>query len=626
MTPTRFVRTLRSERFADLDCAVLEYRSRDGSTDVEPRMTLLEELPLVELVRLADGPAGGRPTAGPGNPAGDAAFDLRGAFVFANGWQSWSPGWELAPGERMERARFVGRLNVFTDHPGLVPRRGEVLASFLGYLRSGGEYLALASLPEGGPPLSFLFRRREGTVSLLAYAEGHRFRAGDLAARILVVRARSWFALKDVLREAYAPYDLFSRLAFLGAPGEPLVPGGYESWYNHYADIDEGLILADLRNLAGNGNLIDRLYIRPGKPTVFQVDDGWERTVGDWRVNEARFPRGMKDLAGRIEEAGFIPGLWLAPFLVTRFAPLYREKPEWLLRDERGRPVAAGWIPAWGHDFYCLDLSIPEVLDYLTGIFDRAVNEWGYRYLKLDFLYAGMLRGSRRNGGPAWIHYRKALERLTSIRNRKDGKPVAYLGCGAPFEASFEFLPLMRIGADTREDWDWAQARFLRHPGRPSAWISMKDTIGRALWDGTVFLNDPDVVFCRTRRMRLSETEKELVALTARIFASQVMFSDDTADFEPATEGAFTERIVELYGRISGREFRPERVPGLRDVYTARSRDGRSAAVLNLSDSDAVVPGSWPADKAVLARFRSGGGRTVFAPRSISLFDGLEEA
>ena len=624
MTPTRFDRTVLSERFAGIGCAVLEYRAREGSADPEPRMTVLDELTPDELVRLAGGPVDEGGVRPPADEPG--VFDLRTAYILGNGWQSWSPGWELAPGERMERARFVGRLNVFTDHPGLVPRRGEVLASFLGYVRSGDEYLALASLPRGGPPVSFLFRRRKGTVSVLAYAEGHRFGAGDLAARILVVRARGWFALKDALREAYAPYDPFSRLAFLGAPGEPLVPGGYESWYNHYADIDEGLILADLRNLAGNGNLIDRLYIRPGKPTVFQVDDGWERTVGDWRVNEARFPRGMKDLAGRIEEAGFIPGLWLAPFLVTRFAPLYREKPEWLLRDERGRPVAAGWIPAWGHDFYCLDLSIPEVLDYLTGIFDRAVNEWGYRYLKLDFLYAGMLRGSRRNGDPAWIHYRKALERLTSIRNRRDGKPVAYLGCGAPFEASFEFLPLMRIGADTREDWDWAQARFLRHPGRPSAWISMKDTIGRALWDGTVFLNDPDVVFCRTRRMRLSETEKELVALTARIFASQVMFSDDTADFEPATEGAFTARIAELYRLVSGREFCPERVPGLRDVYTARSRDGRAAAVLNLSDSDAVVPGSWPADRAVLARFRSGGGRTVFAPRSISLFDGLEEA
>lgn len=625
MNSKRFERNVRSAPLAGVPSAMLEYRAREGSPVPEPGMTLLDELGPADLVRLLAGPGSTRPADDGGTPD-EAPFDLSRAFILGNGWQSWSPGWELAPGERMERARFVRNLNIFTDHPGLVPRRGEVLASFLGYLRIGDDYLALASLPQGGPPVSFLFRRRNGTISFLAYAEGHRFEAGDPAARILVVRARGWFALKDALREAYAPYDQFSRLSFLGTPGEPLVPGGYESWYNHYADIDEGLILTDLRNLAGNGNLIDRLYIRPGKPTVFQVDDGWERTVGDWRVNEARFPRGMKDLAGRIEEAGFIPGIWLAPLLVTRFAPLFRERPEWLLRNEDGTPTVAGWIPAWGKDFYCLDLSIPEVLEYLEGIFDRVVNDWGYRYLKLDFLYAGMLRGRRRNGGAAFVHYRYALKRLTSVRRRRDGTPVAYLGCGAPFEASFEFLPLMRIGADTREDWDWGQARFLRHPGRPSAWISMKDTIGRALWDGTVFLNDPDVVFCRNRRMRLSEAEKELVALTARLFASQVMFSDDTADFEPAVEGAFTEKIAELYGRISGREFRPERVPGLRDVFTARSRDGRAAAVLNLSDLPAEVPGSWPPDKAVLARFRSVGGRVIFPPHTISLYDGLEGA
>lgn len=624
MTPIRFERIVRSVPIRGVQAVALEYRARERSPTPEPRMSLLDELGPADLIRLLADSGSAWPGDEAGNPDG-ASFDLRKVFILGNGWQSWSPGWELAPGENMERARFIRRLNVFTDHPGLVPRRGEVLASFLGYLRSGEDYLALASLPQGSPPVSFLFRRREGTISFQVYAEGHRFEAGDPAARILVVRARGWFALKDALRQAYAPYDSFSRLSFLGAPGKPLVPGGYESWYNHYAEIDEGLILADLRNLAGNGNLIDRLYIRPGKPTVFQVDDGWERTVGDWGVNETRFPRGMKDLAERIEDAGFIPGIWLAPFLVTRFAPLFRDKPEWLLRNKDGRPVAAGWIPAWGKDFYCLDLSIPEVLDYLEGIFDRTVNEWGYRYLKLDFLYAGMLRGNRRNGGAAFVHYRNALKRLTAITSRRDGKPVAYLGCGAPFEASFEFLPLMRIGADTREEWDWGQARFLRHPGRPSAWISMKDTIGRALWDRTVFLNDPDVVFCRSRRMRLLETEKELVALTARLFASQVMFSDDTADFEPAVEGSFTERIADLYGRIAGREFRPERVSGLGDVYIARSRDGGTAAILNLSDSPAEVPGSWPADKAVLARFQVEKERLIFPPHTVSLFDGLED-
>ncbi len=354
---------------------------------------------------------------------------------------------------------------------------------------------------------------------------------------------------------------------------------------------------------------------------MFQVDDGWERSVGDWRVDEGRFPRGMGDIARRIEERGYIPGIWMAPFLVTRFAPIFTERPEWLLRDKAGRPVVAGWMPNWGNDFHCLDLSMPEVLDYLYGLFDRVVNEWGFRYLKLDFLYAGMLRGARRNGGAAYAHYRAALSRLTSITKRKDGKPTAYLGCGAPFESSFEFLPLMRIGADTREEWEYGQLKFLRHPGRPSARMSMMDTIGRAVWDGTVFVNDPDVVFCRSRSMRLTETEKELVALAARMFASQVMFSDDPADFDPETEGAFTARISDLYDKIAGVEFAPERVEGLRDVFTARSRDGRFSAMLNLSERDAFVPGPWAGERALLGHFRPARDGALFERHSASLFE-----
>ena len=42
-----------------------------------------------------------------------------------------------------------------------------------------------------------------------------------------------------------------------------------------------------------------------------QVDDGFQRTTGDWRVNQ-RFPSGLKSLARMIQESGFIPGIWLA--------------------------------------------------------------------------------------------------------------------------------------------------------------------------------------------------------------------------------------------------------------------------------------------------------------------------
>lgn len=611
MNAPRFERTVRKEN----GVTILEYRALKASTSPERGMSELDTLSVADLAELAGVPDTARPRFS----------DLRAARILSNGWQSWSPAWELGPGEKMERARLIRGLRIYTDHPARAPGRQEVLSSFLGYVRQDEDYLALASVPSGTPPVSFLFRRDRGTVSLLAYAEESLFRAGELVARVAVLHRPDYFALKDALKTLYAPYKLFDRLSFLGAPGTPLVPGGYESWYNHYADINEGLILADLENLAGNGNLIDRLYIRRGKPTVFQVDDGWERCVGDWRVDEDRFPRGLRGVARRIEDRGYIPGIWLAPFLVTRAAPLFTERPDWLLKDERGRAVIAGWNPAWGGNFHCLDLSVPAVLDYLYGIFDRAVNEWGFRYLKLDFLYAGLLRGERKGGGAAYVHYRAALERLTSITSRIDGKPTAFLGCGAPFEASFEFLPLMRIGADTREEWEYRALKLLGHSGRPSAYVSMKDTIGRSLWDRTVFLSDPDVVFCRARRMRLSESEKELVALVARMFASQVMFSDDAADFDPEIEGAFTERVAALYDTLEGLEFSARAVAGLKDVWTARSRDGGMAAVINLSDTDAVVPGAWPSDRALLAHFSEDWRGACFHRRSISLFGGMAE-
>ncbi len=219
MNPTRFDRTETRQNGAVL----LEYRAREASASPEPGMTALDELPMEDLARMA-GAASGRPSA-----------DLGSAFLLSNGWQSWSPGWELGPGERVERARFIRRLNIYTDHPALRPARGEVLSSFLGWVRSGRDYLALASLPAGTPPVSFLFRRKTGSVSIQAYAEGAKFGRGELVARVRILRCEGYFELKDALRAAYAPYGLFGRLEFLAAPGEPLVPGGYESWYNHYA-------------------------------------------------------------------------------------------------------------------------------------------------------------------------------------------------------------------------------------------------------------------------------------------------------------------------------------------------------------------------------------------------------
>jgi alpha-galactosidase len=560
-------------------------------------------------------------------------------FVLMNGWQSWSFGGEIQGRERPRRAFYKRDLNLFVDHPAeaavrdTAKRSGAVVSHFFTVLRTGDLRLALVSdnvdreADRILPPLTFFVG--EDWIEIHAYAEGGHFRKGETVARVAVVPAADYFELKDRLAVLFAAPGRFENLAFLsgGAEGgykedirstvRPTPIGGFETWYNHYLDINESVVLDDLGSIGANGNLLRAMFIDRDKPLIFQIDDGWERCVGDWRPEPAKFPAGMAKIARSIEEKGYIPGLWLAPFLVMPESPVFVEHPEWILRDTSDKPVKAGWNPGWGGAVYCLDLSMPEVEVYILSLFDTVIEEWGYRYLKLDFLYAGLLRGRRKGGvsdrggaGGAdsvsgadgvWENYVRILDRITSRTKDSRGRAIAYLSCGAPFETTAPFMPLMRIGADTLERWDWYQLKLIGHQGRPSAKVNLGHTFARAILDKTLLLNDPDVVFCRTARTSLRDHEKFLIGLSAFMFASQIMFSDDPSEFGRDEEGRsrgkpclgekdFTEELLSLYDRLRGHEFGIERLDGpSRELYRFFARDGAIFGCVNLSDRDRIT-------------------------------------
>ena len=626
----------------------------------------------------------------------------RSRFVLVNGWQSWSFAGELAGRERPRRAFYKRALNLFVDHPAEVAlrqrarrfcRRHDYISHFVLGLRVGGLRLMLVSdnveryvggrypgtaRSEWGaipgaeqsalgaqaspsrtriaqevpdtylPPLSFLLRG--STVRIFAYAEGASFARGEIIARIAVLIAPDYFALKDRLGRLWGSGRRFDDLRWLSsgaaigeraavdeaatpteqgrraapkvdtevaaanktatalsssAPFEGFI-GGYASWYNHYTAIDARIIGEDLEAITTNGNIVNAYFIERGRPAVFQIDDGWERAVGDWQPHPEKFPDGMARIAWQIREQGLIPGIWIAPFLLMPGSKVAKDHPDWILRDTRGAPVKAGWNPNWGGEVWALDLSLPEVEAYLVELFDTVVNTWGYRYLKLDFLYAGLLRGAfaGRKGG-AWLHYARILGRILEYSRARDGSPVAFLSCGAPIESTAPFMPLMRSGADTREHWEWTQAKLIGHQGRPSAKINMQGSIGRSLLDKTLLLCDPDVIFCRTERTSLRDTEKFLAGMVAAMFGSQIMSSDDPASFgrsplpsDRLGEEAFTQQLIDWYGRLEGKEFGVERSDlRVRDVYHFFSRDQRMYGGINLSDREGMfifsrVPGA----------------------------------
>ncbi|MDR2257559.1 MAG: alpha-galactosidase, partial [Treponema sp.] len=533
-----------------------------------------------------------------------SAFREKPLFIHYGGWQSWSAGWELGKGETLPaKVRLIPDLIKCTSREGDRPGRGWITGHFIMYLRAGDWYLCIASregnhCPPAGngeisgpaqghlPPVSYRVNRNLGIVVAEVFCPGRIWRSGEPIAELRIFFAQGYFHFKDTLAEIYGRQEHFKRLAFLssaapeaadnpdaGAPwfrGKDHLPGGYESWYNHYTQISEALIRSDLEGLEKNGNLIKLRYLDRKKPVIFQIDDGWERAVGDWEIHRERFPRGLKPLAEEIENRGYIPGLWIAPFLVTRPCRIFREKPEWILRDAEG-PVSAGFNHLWSGKYYCLDLSRPEVEEYLSSIIDRAIDEWGFRYLKLDFLYAGFLLGNFAGGGSPYEHYHRLCSRLTARTKTTAGEPVAYLGCGVPLGPSYRYFPLSRIGADTREEWDWTAVKLLGHVGRPGAYPNLKDTIGRSFMDGAVYINDPDVIFLRNKNCTLKPHEKELIALVNFLLAGQIMCSDDPAELDEETL-SLTKGISALYDKLSGDEYGAVQIE--KDVYRLESRSG----------------------------------------------------
>ena len=210
------------------------------------------------------------------------------------------------------------------------------------------------------------------------------------------------------------------------------------SWYSLYRTITEPALHAIVDEL--DGFAFD----------VVQVDDGWQRGVGDWQPN-GDFPSGMAALANQIRRAGYRPGLWLAPFLGHEQSDVVRDHPDWLLRDGDGVPVPAGWN--WGGQVHALDVTHPAALEHILDVVGRVV-AWGYDYLKLDFIYAGALPGVRHEPIDRHAGYRRAVERIRSLV----GDDVVLVACGAPVIPSIGVFDAIRIGPDVSETWENAAA------------------------------------------------------------------------------------------------------------------------------------------------------------------------
>jgi len=298
-----------------------------------------------------------------------------------------------------------------------------------------------------------------------------------------------WVLIRGAEDEVFAKYASMLETKF-GKSRFEKAPRVWCSWYSLYKWINEHIM----------GNALHALGDLPFD--VFQLDDGWQITHGDWEPTK-KFPSGMDAMANQIKATGRTAGLWLAPFMVTKLSSIFREHPDWLLRDEQGQAVPVG--VTWEGVPYALDTTHPAVLEWLDKLI-RKVRSWGYEYLKLDFLYAGAIPGKRHQDIPREVAYRNALQVM-----REAAGDAYILACGAPIIPSMGLCDGIRTGPDVSPYWlNTALSVWLNNPNDTSTQNSIRTSLHR-LWLKTIVNIDPDVMFFRSQHNALEPHEQQLL-------------------------------------------------------------------------------------------------------------------
>ena len=163
-------------------------------------------------------------------------------------------------------------------------------------------------------------------------------------------------------------------------------PLGWWSWTAYYFGLNQGTALTNAQWLAQ--------HLKPLGYTFAHMDEGYQYARGEYTTPDAKlFPDGVAALEHQIVAQGLTPGIWTAPFEISERSWVFQHHPEWLVHNAKGAPIHLGLVTEGTDQLYALDPTHPEAQAYLRKTYSTLVNEWGIRYIKMDFMEDSAVEG-----------------------------------------------------------------------------------------------------------------------------------------------------------------------------------------------------------------------------------------
>lgn len=184
---------------------------------------------------------------------------------------------------------------------------------------------------------------------------------------------------------------------------------------------------------------------------LFVMDDGWfgdkyprnddKTSLGDWTVCKEKLPEGIGGLLASAKKHNIKFGIWIEPEMANTKSELFEKHPDWVLSQDN-RPLTTGR----GGSQVVLDLTNPEVQDFVFGVVDKLMTEYPeIAYIKWDANAALMNYGSHylpnQKQSHIYIEYHRGMNKvLERIRAEYPNLVIQACASGGG-RVNYGFLP-----------------------------------------------------------------------------------------------------------------------------------------------------------------------------------------
>lgn len=206
---------------------------------------------------------------------------------------------------------------------------------------------------------------------------------------------------------------------------------------------------------------------------VIQLDASWWVNRGDYLETRSHLTGGMKGVAKMINDNGFVAGLHLDGFRGIHTANVYKEHPDWFLKDQDGNTIFGAYSRNGNEEKRVyFDYSNPAACEYIKNILKTITTDWGYKYIKIDFLRFGLNEDIFREQKNlkeirAFDPTMTSMERTRAgLKAMREGLGDAFfLACSSVFGPNFGYADGLRTGADINPRFEAFRSHSLQNAG-----------------------------------------------------------------------------------------------------------------------------------------------------------------